>query len=70
MKPFEDPGSLLNIALPTSLLVAPGAAVAAAAQLAPRPTGIAEAKKTKTCAVFVGDSLTQGPYNGQVGASV
>ncbi|CAE7548973.1 unnamed protein product [Symbiodinium sp. CCMP2456] len=58
VKPFEDPGSLLNIALPTSVLVAPGAAVAASAQLAPRPTGISEAKKMKTCAVFVGDSLT------------
>eukprot|EP00439_Symbiodinium_sp_Y106_P019447 s4246_g2.t1 len=66
VKPFEDPGSLLNIALPTSLLVAPGAAVAAAAQLAPRPTGIAEAKKTKTCAVFVGDSLTQGTLSANV----
>ena len=64
VNPVADPSSLLKIALPTSLLVGPGAAVAACARLQPRPVGMADAEKT--CAVFVGDSLTQGTVSSNV----
>eukprot|EP00434_Breviolum_minutum_P028938 symbB.v1.2.025596.t1/scaffold2482.1/size80432/2 len=64
VRPFEDPAALLKIALPTALLVAPGAAVAACARLKPKPASLEEAKNVT--AVFVGDSLTQGTVSANV----
>lgn len=59
-----DPIGLVQIALPTALLVAPGAAVYACARLVPRPTGLQDmqesGQKRQCAAVFLGDSLTQG----------
>lgn len=58
---IEYPWGLLRVALPTSLLVAPGAAVAACGRLAPRPCGLEQRGVIgDVCAVFLGDSLTHG----------
>ena len=50
-----EPTALLRIAAPTALLVAPGAALAAAARLAPLPR---PSKRPEL--VFLGDSLVMG----------
>ncbi|CAJ1336390.1 unnamed protein product [Effrenium voratum] len=61
--PLEDPMSIVKIALPTALLVAPGAAIAACARLTPKPKELAQEGAT---AVFLGDSLTQGTVSANV----
>ncbi|CAE8721209.1 unnamed protein product, partial [Polarella glacialis] len=65
-----DPVGLARIALPTALLVAPGAAVAACARLKPLPRSlplVRDAAQKRDCAVvFVGDSLTQGTLSANI----
>ncbi|CAK0890281.1 unnamed protein product [Prorocentrum cordatum] len=64
---MEYPWGPLRVALPTALLVASGAGVLAATRLRRRPCeladvlgGAGQGRPRRVCAVFVGDSLTQG----------
>jgi len=58
---MEYPWGVVGVALPTSILVAPGAAIAACSRMASLPFGLGDVGTgQRVAAVFVGDSLTHG----------